>query len=406
MKLPGRSGALSASGLWQDGGSSTALPANPVYNSRSGNQPLEYRATESISFVEGFESGVNDAFEAYITTDNGSGSGGNGGSAAGLYADGGYRYGFNGKENDNEVKGEGNQQDYGMRIYDPRLGRFLSVDPVVSEFPWISPYAFAENDVIRNFDLDGLEKATPAVYDMAVQLREMVGRRVTNSTVSLSKTTDKEVIKTLKLSIELDKRTYAALVLFTYKNHPTETERLAYYAEKAKPIVKEGLDLTPAGDVKVVLTGKNFRGEESSRLGAVGWLALDVFGAEILSGLGKAGRAARVLEGAGKEALENVIKKVNNISTALDELHIRAAVNDIFGKPVIINGKAYDHLTEVKNALGGLKNQIKELNKLINSNKVSRDVVETATELRNTLSKQKDEINAVLDRATKAAKNK
>ena len=40
-----------------------------------------------------------------------------------------YRYGFNGKENDNEVKGNGNQQDYGMRIYDPRLGRFLSIDP-------------------------------------------------------------------------------------------------------------------------------------------------------------------------------------------------------------------------------------------------------------------------------------
>jgi hypothetical protein len=27
-----------------------------------------------------------------------------------------YRYGFNGKENDNEVKGEGNQQDYGMSV--------------------------------------------------------------------------------------------------------------------------------------------------------------------------------------------------------------------------------------------------------------------------------------------------
>jgi RHS repeat-associated protein len=46
-----------------------------------------------------------------------------------------YRYGFNGKENDNEVKGEGNQQDYGMRIYDPRLGRFLSVDPITDEYP-------------------------------------------------------------------------------------------------------------------------------------------------------------------------------------------------------------------------------------------------------------------------------
>ena len=39
-----------------------------------------------------------------------------------------YRFGFGGKEKDNEVKGEGKQQDYGMRIYDPRLGKFLSVD--------------------------------------------------------------------------------------------------------------------------------------------------------------------------------------------------------------------------------------------------------------------------------------
>ncbi len=69
-----------------------------------------------------------------------------------------YRYGYNGKENDNEVKGQGNQQDYGMRIYDPRLGRFLSVDPLGKNFPWNSPYSFAENDVIRSVDLDGLEK--------------------------------------------------------------------------------------------------------------------------------------------------------------------------------------------------------------------------------------------------------
>ena len=68
-----------------------------------------------------------------------------------------YRYGFNGKENDNEVKGDGNQQDYGLRIYDPRLGRFLSVDPLGKDYPWNSTYAFAENDVIRNIDLDGGE---------------------------------------------------------------------------------------------------------------------------------------------------------------------------------------------------------------------------------------------------------
>lgn len=71
----------------------------------------------------------------------------------------GYRYGFNGKENDNEVKGEGNQQDYGMRISDPRLGRFLSVDPITVQYPELTPYQFASNTPIQAIDLDGLEAA-------------------------------------------------------------------------------------------------------------------------------------------------------------------------------------------------------------------------------------------------------
>ncbi|HBG70623.1 MAG: hypothetical protein A2W93_09630 [Bacteroidetes bacterium GWF2_43_63] len=68
-----------------------------------------------------------------------------------------HRFGFNGKENDNEVKGTGNQQDYGMRIYDPRLGRFLSVDPITSNYPELTPYQFASNRPIDGIDLDGLE---------------------------------------------------------------------------------------------------------------------------------------------------------------------------------------------------------------------------------------------------------
>jgi RHS repeat-associated protein len=69
----------------------------------------------------------------------------------------GYRYGFNGKENDNEVKGEANQQDYGMRIYDTRVGRFLSTDPLTSQFPFYSPYQYAGNTPIISIDLDGTE---------------------------------------------------------------------------------------------------------------------------------------------------------------------------------------------------------------------------------------------------------
>ncbi|MGF6930329.1 RHS repeat-associated protein [Chitinophaga sp. W2I13] len=69
-----------------------------------------------------------------------------------------YRYGFNGKENDNEVKGEGNQQDYGLRIYDPRIAKFLSVDPITAQYPELTPYQFASNTPITAIDLDGLEK--------------------------------------------------------------------------------------------------------------------------------------------------------------------------------------------------------------------------------------------------------
>lgn len=70
-----------------------------------------------------------------------------------------YRYGFNGKENDNEVKGEGNQQDYGMRVYDPRVAKFLSLDPLTRNYPFYSPYQFASNSPVMAVDIDGLESS-------------------------------------------------------------------------------------------------------------------------------------------------------------------------------------------------------------------------------------------------------
>jgi RHS repeat-associated protein len=69
-----------------------------------------------------------------------------------------YRYGFNGKENDNEVKGEGNSLDFGARVYDPRIGRFLSVDLYKDLFPHQSPYINSGNSPIRNVDYNGMFK--------------------------------------------------------------------------------------------------------------------------------------------------------------------------------------------------------------------------------------------------------
>ncbi|PKV51934.1 YD repeat-containing protein [Aquimarina sp. MAR_2010_214] len=70
---------------------------------------------------------------------------------------GNYRYGFQGQEMDNEVKGEGNSINYKFRMHDPRVGRFFAVDPLAKEYPWNSPYAFSENRVIHMIELEGLE---------------------------------------------------------------------------------------------------------------------------------------------------------------------------------------------------------------------------------------------------------
>ena len=75
-----------------------------------------------------------------------------------LHAFSRYRFHFNGKETDNEVYGEGNAYDYGFRIYNPRLGKFLSVDPLTKSYPWYTPYQFAGNTSIQAIDLDGLEE--------------------------------------------------------------------------------------------------------------------------------------------------------------------------------------------------------------------------------------------------------
>ncbi len=53
---------------------------------------------------------------------------------------------------------DGNCYDYGFRIYNPALGRFLSVDPLSIKYPWYTPYQFAGNKPIIAVDLDGLEE--------------------------------------------------------------------------------------------------------------------------------------------------------------------------------------------------------------------------------------------------------
>ena len=66
---------------------------------------------------------------------------------------GGYRYGYQGSEKDNEFKGNGNSYTTEFRQLDPRLGRWLSVDPVIQ--PWQSSYCSMDCNPVFYIDPTG-----------------------------------------------------------------------------------------------------------------------------------------------------------------------------------------------------------------------------------------------------------
>ncbi|WP_198037760.1 RHS repeat domain-containing protein [Mariniflexile maritimum] len=68
-----------------------------------------------------------------------------------------YRFGFQGQEKDDEIKGEGNSLNYTFRMHDPRVGRFFARDPLEKAYPFYSPYQFSGNRPIDMIELEGLE---------------------------------------------------------------------------------------------------------------------------------------------------------------------------------------------------------------------------------------------------------
>jgi RHS repeat-associated protein len=74
------------------------------------------------------------------------------------FGSGSYRYGFNGMEKDDEVKGSGNSYTSYFRQFDPRLGRWKSIDPI--NYVYESPYSSMLNSPIYFSDPKG-NKVSP-----------------------------------------------------------------------------------------------------------------------------------------------------------------------------------------------------------------------------------------------------
>ena len=142
----------------------------------------------------------------------------------------GYRYGFNGKELNPEM--ETATYDYGMRIYDARIGKFLSRDPLSRKYAFLTPYQFAGNSPVANIDLDGME-GFPSNYYTGLGFQS-----------SLYNFNIKEILKNGQLvaaaSLSKDMGLGGTQWNGTLQNTATGQGTFQYYFPPGEPIAKLG----------------------------------------------------------------------------------------------------------------------------------------------------------------------
>lgn len=72
------------------------------------------------------------------------------------------RWRYSGKE-EQEALSDLPYIDFGARLYNPRLGRWLSPDPLAEKYHSLSPFNYCGNDPVNKFDPDGREVVVPTV---------------------------------------------------------------------------------------------------------------------------------------------------------------------------------------------------------------------------------------------------
>lgn len=297
------------------------------------------------------------------------------------FSAGGYRYGFNGFEKDDEVKGEGNHisfNDYGL---DVRIGRRWNIDPVVQHD--ISPYAVFNNN--PNFFVDPDGESPISIF---VKLVAKAGLK-----------------KAAKESVE-------ALI----------KKRLAAYMSKnwAKQLGKDALDAIDIATsqswweyvIEVIpVVGDAYGAAQLGKQGHRTWKVVQKFEsiAEWASTAAtKTWKAlgANKLLGKGADKIDDIVRKFNNQGSKFDEESLGGAVKEIYGlkSGLKADGTPYQHLKKVRESLSGMASKIEDLKGQIKGGVFEGDALKAAKGILNDVSKQYNEISNTLKGAEKAAK--
>jgi RHS repeat-associated protein len=180
-----------------------------------------------------------------------------------------YRYGFNGMEKDDNIKGEGNSVNYNYRMHDPRIGRFFAVDPLDFKFPHNSPYAFSENRVIDGVEYEGLE-----VVLIGKEVSGAVGASGSSGARVIFGPDGIEVYGSLSIGLESDVSISNSVILVVFPTMSSINDALGWgydfhaSAPKWGGVVEAGVVYSESGDWGVY--GKYGWGLGLSPLGAVG----------------------------------------------------------------------------------------------------------------------------------------
>ncbi len=299
-----------------------------------------------------------------------------------------YRYGFNGHENDNEVKGIGNHISFGNYGYDTRLGRRWNIDPVV--ITGVSGYSTFRNNPNFYKDPDGNSPISIFVKAVAKAGLKKAAKRFVRNQI-------KRILKRyLKKQGARKWAKQLADDALTFVDHATKTEWWEWVVE-AVPI---------AGDAY----GASKLGKQGYTL----WKGLEKF--EKVAELGdKAAKSAwkmlgknKKLKGKGADKLNAFIDDVNeNIGSKLNDNTIAGAIKELFGLKSGIkgSGKAYNHLQSLSDRMKGLQNKIANLAEDIYKNNVYQgDTRKAAEAVLQDLTKQYGKIQSVMESAKKAVK--
>ncbi|OAV43913.1 hypothetical protein A3850_005135 [Lewinella sp. 4G2] len=289
------------------------------------------------------------------------------------------KFSFAGKE----ISDVTNLYDFGARHYDPSIGKWSSIDPLADSFAPLSPYNYSFNNPVFYIDPSG--ESPISIFAKAVAKAGL--RRAAKETVERLIKNRLKAYMSKGWAKQLGQDALDAIDLAT-------SQAWWEYVIEFVPVAGDAYGAAKLGEQGYAIYKITQRFEalasSASKIAGKAWKKL---------GLNSS------LSGKGADIIERYTKKFNNQGDHLSESDLVGATKDLFGRGIKkSDGTYWDHIGEVRQALGGMGKQLAKLRKQIDSGDFDGDSLEAAESLYKEVQKRKDQVQKVLKQAERKAR--